>query len=321
MTADILPSPNVRVRHGRQFHDTNSNYGLPNDEGEHARLNHQHEAMKIMLGSNYTAPLPELNAGTGPRRILDIASGSGQWVLEIAKEFPKAEVIGIDLSDPGLSQSEIPNNSRFVIGDITKPLLFKEASFDVVQMRVVPSVQYTIQRSLNAAHPSCHALPGLRGGLILLVEPGENASSIGLDPPIMTESIKAISSIGHIEASRAPAAPTSSKGSWSIATRIATDLRNSPSMWTNINEKRLVIPIGVWTDDVAGQTAGKLLQHCTTELIKGFRPSLIDEGVLSGDQVDDMVIRLSKELEDGKKWKLESPYHFVWAEKSQKSAL
>ncbi|KAG8750276.1 hypothetical protein FRC12_012958 [Ceratobasidium sp. 428] len=315
MTADILPSPNVRVRHGRQFHDTNSNYGLPNDEGEHARLNHQHEAMKIMLGSNYTAPLPELNAGTGPRRILDIASGSGQWILEIAKEFPKAEVIGIDLSDPGLSQSEIPNNSRFVIGDITKPLPFKKASFDVVQMRVVPSVQ-----EREAIYKEIHRVLQ-PGGLILLVEPGENASSIGLDPPVMTESIKAISSIGHIEASRAPAAPTSSKGSWSIATRIATDLRNSPSMWTNINEKRLVIPIGVWTDDVAGQNAGKLLQHCTTELIKGFRPSLIDEGVLSGDQVDDMVIRLSKELEDGKKWKLESPYHFVWAEKSQKSAL
>ncbi|KAG9104646.1 hypothetical protein FRC06_000410 [Ceratobasidium sp. 370] len=132
----------------------------------------------------------------------------------------------------------------------------------------------------------------------------------------MTESTKAISSIGHIEATRSPATTPDSKGSWSIATRIASDLRDSPSMWTNIQEKRLVIPIGVWTDDTAGQKAGKLLQYCAIELIKGFRPALIDEGVLSGDRVDNMVTRLSKELEDGKKWKLESPYHFVWAEKS-----
>ncbi|KAG8737422.1 hypothetical protein FRC10_008201, partial [Ceratobasidium sp. 414] len=132
----------------------------------------------------------------------------------------------------------------------------------------------------------------------------------------MTESTKAISSIGHIEATRSPAATSSSKSSWSIATRIASDLRNSPSMWTNVREKKLIIPIGVWTDDTLGQKAGKLLQYCATELIIGFRPALIDEGVLSGNQVDDMVARLSKELEDGKKWKLESPYHFVWAEKS-----
>ncbi|KAG9115469.1 hypothetical protein FRC07_007544 [Ceratobasidium sp. 392] len=131
----------------------------------------------------------------------------------------------------------------------------------------------------------------------------------------MTESTKAISSIGHIEGSRSPVTKTSSKGSWSIATRIAADLQNSPSMWTNVHEKRLVIPIGVWAEDTVGQKAGKLLEYCATELIKGFRPSLIDEGVLPGDQVDDMIARLSKELEDGKKWKLESPYHFVWAEK------
>ncbi|KAG9098735.1 hypothetical protein FS749_003117 [Ceratobasidium sp. UAMH 11750] len=263
-----------------------------------------------VVGSNYTAPLPELNAGTGPRNILDVASGSGQWVLEIAKEFPRAKVTGIDLSDPGLSQSEIPPNSVFVIGDIIKPLPFETASFDVVQMRVVPSIQ-----EREAIYKETHRVLQ-PGGLILLVEPGENVSSIGLEPPAMTESTKAISSIGHIEATRFPATAPNSKGSWSIATRIASDLRNSPSMWTNVQEKRLVIPIGVWTDDTAGQKAGRLLQYCATELIKGFRPALIDEGVLSGDQVDDMVIRLAKELEDGKKWKLESPYHFVWAEKS-----
>ncbi|KAG8737064.1 hypothetical protein FRC12_017279, partial [Ceratobasidium sp. 428] len=144
--SNIYPSGNGRVRHGRRFHDTESNYGLPNDGEELVRLNKQHEALKIMLGSNYTAPLPKLNSRAGPQNILDIASGSGQWVLEtgcshIAKEFPKAKVVGIDLSGLDPSQSEIPLNARFITGDITKPLPFEATSFDVVQMRVVPSIQ------------------------------------------------------------------------------------------------------------------------------------------------------------------------------------
>ncbi|KAG8700590.1 hypothetical protein FRC09_005872 [Ceratobasidium sp. 395] len=270
--SNIYPSGNGRVRHGRRLHDTESNYGLPNDGEELVRLNKQHEAMKIILGSNYTAPLPELNSGAGPQSILDIASGSGQWVLEIAKEFPKAKVVGIDLSGPDLSQSEIPLNAQFITGDIR--------------------------------------------GLILLVEIGEDVSNTGLQPPAMIEKNEAISKIGHIKASRPSTTTASPKGSWSIATGIASDLRSSPSMWTNVHEKRLAVPIGVWTDDIAGQSAGKLLQYCVPELVKGFRPSLIDEGVLSGDQVDDLVTRLTNELKDGEKWKLETPYHFVWAEKT-----
>lgn len=39
---------------------------------------------RFLLGSNYTAPLPNLNAGDGPKSILDVGSGSGQWVVEVS---------------------------------------------------------------------------------------------------------------------------------------------------------------------------------------------------------------------------------------------
>ncbi|KAG8734968.1 hypothetical protein FRC10_011148 [Ceratobasidium sp. 414] len=92
MAIEVSPPPS--------FHDTSSNYVLPNDKEEHNRLSYQHEAIKLMVGGNYMAPLTELNAGAGPQNILDVCSGSGQWALEIAKEFPKAKVVGIDLSKP-----------------------------------------------------------------------------------------------------------------------------------------------------------------------------------------------------------------------------
>lgn len=62
-----------------------------------------------------------------------------------------------------------------------------------------------------------------------------------------------------------------------------------------------------------------MLQYCTTEIIRGFRPAIIDAGVLSGDQVDEIADRVARELQDGNKWQLQSPYYFFWAEKANGS--
>lgn len=35
--------------------------------------------------------------------ILDIGCGSGCWVIDMAKQYPRAEVIGMDLTPPNLS--------------------------------------------------------------------------------------------------------------------------------------------------------------------------------------------------------------------------
>ncbi|KAH7341503.1 hypothetical protein B0J17DRAFT_626003 [Rhizoctonia solani] len=62
-----------------------SNYALPTDEREFSRLNDQFQALKLITGSNYTAPLLQLHSGEGPKDILDIATGSGIWVIEVFK--------------------------------------------------------------------------------------------------------------------------------------------------------------------------------------------------------------------------------------------
>lgn len=46
------------------------------------------------------APRPE---GVDPPAILDIGAGSGRWALDMAKEFPHAEVVGLDLTPPNLA--------------------------------------------------------------------------------------------------------------------------------------------------------------------------------------------------------------------------
>lgn len=83
-----------------------------------------------------------------------------------------------------------------------------------------------------------------------MVEIAEHESRIGIKPPAMIESTEAMSKLGHIQATRTPlqSKSDSESQSWSIATRIANDLHGSPSMWTNVHEKKLVVPVGVWSD-------------------------------------------------------------------------
>ncbi|CAE6409083.1 unnamed protein product [Rhizoctonia solani] len=307
------PSPAVIIRHGRQFHKTGSNYGLPNDEGEYTRLNYQNDALKMMLGANYSAPLKHLNSGEGPLDVLDVASGSGIWVMEIAHEFPKARVVGMDMSEPEALGGNIPPNASFVIADITRKFPFEDQSFDVVQMRIVPSIH---ERTL--IYKEIHRV--LRpGGLIQLVEPSPHTSRVGCNPPAMDETDRAIIRCGH-KSETNEAATQQRKGSgdqdWSMGNRIASDLRDAPWMWTSIHETIVIVPIGVWTQDEISREAGRLMQHCAVELIKGFRPNLIDDARFTGEEVDGMISRLTNELEDGSRWQLEAPFHFIWAAKA-----
>ncbi|GAB1523085.1 hypothetical protein RhiTH_006214 [Rhizoctonia solani] len=306
-------SPDVVIRHGRQFHKTKSNYGLPNDEGEHTRLNYQNEALKMMLGANYTAPMQQLNAGEGPLDVLDVASGSGIWAIEMAREFPKAQVVGIDMSNPG-ALGNIPQNASFVIADITKRLPFEDQSFDVVQMRIVPSIH-----ERTSIYKEIHRV--LRpGGFIQLVEPSPHTSRVGRTPPAMDETDQAIIRCGHKSESKGETARQRRNGNdkddWSMGNRIASDLRRAPSMWMSIHETLVVVPIGVWTQDEVSREAGRLMQHCAVELIKGFRPNLIDDAGLTEGEVDSMITKLGNELEDGSRWQLQAPFHFVWAVKT-----
>lgn len=53
----------------------------------------QHHLITMSLnGELYLAPL------MNPTRILDIGTGTGLWAIEMADRFPKAMVIGTDLS-------------------------------------------------------------------------------------------------------------------------------------------------------------------------------------------------------------------------------
>jgi SAM-dependent methyltransferase len=105
-------------------------YLLAHDLPEHKRLEFQHFFLKGLLRANYLAPL----AKQPPTSILDVGSGTGRWVIEMAQQFPQATVMGIDLQATTISA---PLNTIFVQHNVLDGLPFVEHYFDYVHSRLL----------------------------------------------------------------------------------------------------------------------------------------------------------------------------------------
>lgn len=88
-------------------------YLFPNDQIEIERLDNQHEILKIVQGGrSYLAPWTRASP---PRKVLDVATGTGRWAIEVGDEFPGTQVIGIDLSP--IQPTLMPPNVTFFVDD------------------------------------------------------------------------------------------------------------------------------------------------------------------------------------------------------------
>jgi len=120
----------------RLFHSHGS-YVLPVDSDETKRQEAQHILLRMIIGSNYDAPIPIrelLNSNTCGRQVVDICTGAGHWVLEMAHEFPHVQFSGLDLVP--IQTRYPPDNVLFEIADVTDRLNFEDASVDVVHARM-----------------------------------------------------------------------------------------------------------------------------------------------------------------------------------------
>ncbi|KAK5053185.1 hypothetical protein LTR84_002159 [Exophiala bonariae] len=103
-------------------------YGLPIDTEEQKRMVLQHEKHKLLLGKPYLAPL-----GSTPQKILDLATGTGLWPIEVADQTPSAQVIGVDIAP--IAPLLVPPNCSFEIDDIERTWSWSKSSFDLIHIR------------------------------------------------------------------------------------------------------------------------------------------------------------------------------------------
>ncbi|KAG9048345.1 hypothetical protein FS837_000217 [Tulasnella sp. UAMH 9824] len=149
----------LRDLHGRQLNNVNDvsltplgpirsltasqSYRLPADLAERDRLDLQHEMLKSAIGGLYL-PREAVQIALSPRadgtvpKVLDVGTGSGKWVTDMAKEFPHAEVVGLDLA-PVNPSSTAPPNCRFILGDCNTCLddPSYESAYDMIQARCI----------------------------------------------------------------------------------------------------------------------------------------------------------------------------------------
>jgi ubiquinone/menaquinone biosynthesis C-methylase UbiE len=96
--------------------------------------------------------LPRLKTGkvfperldlSGVHRVLDVASGTGEWAIATAQAFPQLEVVGIDrdqeLHDHARTQARASglDTITFTITNARPPFDIPSASFDLVNVRFV----------------------------------------------------------------------------------------------------------------------------------------------------------------------------------------
>ncbi len=121
---------------GNRRHLAEAPYVLPKDFGEIRRLDFQHFLLRFGLRGNYLAPLGK------PLSILDVGCGTGRWAMEMATDFPQANVFGVDLVAAedvtlGYGLERRPDNYTFVTGNVLEKLPFEDNSFDFVHQRLL----------------------------------------------------------------------------------------------------------------------------------------------------------------------------------------
>lgn len=116
---------------------------LPNDDAEQERLDLQHHIWRLLLqGALYTAPLKipqpgeQTDVGGADFRILDLGCGTGIWAIDVADEFPRASVFGVDLSP--IQPEWVPGNCRFHVDDYEDEWTYRDdEKFDYIHGRAI----------------------------------------------------------------------------------------------------------------------------------------------------------------------------------------
>jgi SAM-dependent methyltransferase len=126
-TTAKMPQPTRDTRHYLE----DSTYQLPKDEEEDVRLNFQHHVLFHAIGNHYVAPI-----SSPLQLILDVGTGTGIWANEMARLFPEAVVVGIDLSDRSFKQPTQPN-CLLRLGNVVHGLPFPDEFFSYTHQRLL----------------------------------------------------------------------------------------------------------------------------------------------------------------------------------------
>lgn len=227
-------------------------YILPADAPEHRRLDLQQELLTrirdglfLYKDGVYRALTPK--PGDPKPVVLDLGCGSGFWAIEMAKQFPDVDVIGIDLVVP-TPTSPIPTNCRFEQHELNNGLAHYRNSANVIHASCIAQGITDNRQFLDEVWKALRP-----GGVYLVVAGDMQMLNENKKPWIVVEGRETDSDFSyHVLCMTKVWDAMKFKGPGILAyPQIASWLNEmGPELWEEIGSHDTYVPIGPWKENV-----------------------------------------------------------------------
>ncbi|KPM45556.1 hypothetical protein AK830_g945 [Neonectria ditissima] len=279
---------------GRRYHQyRHGTYPIPNDDAEQNRDDMKHAMMLELTGGKlFFAPI-----GDNPQKIIDLATGTGIWAVDVADKFPSASVVGVDLSP--IQPSWVPPNLRFLVDDIEDKWMHGYG-WDFVHMRCISPWLKDEVNVLRQAYE--HLNPG---GWIEIQELDARANcddgSLTPDAPLAKFFDTAETAVAN----------------FGMKFRAGENLREplEKAGFTNITCKILKVPIGTWAKDKKLRLIGLYCRTAVGDMFGAMAAKPLRK-ILDPVDIELFLAAARKDLHDGSKHSYEK-YYFWMGQKPQ----
>ncbi|KAF4537576.1 Tam domain methyltransferase protein [Lasiodiplodia theobromae] len=264
---------------GRTYHRyASGSYLFPNDEPESERLDLQYELLKVLFGMrDYFAPLHD------PRKILDIGTGTGKWAIEMASQFPNADITGTDLSP--IQPEWVPENVQFVIDDAQEDdWLLKPDSYDYIHTRVLLGCFEDFREIVRKSYK--YLKPGA------WMESQEFYSTLYCDDGTMAPDYP------FAEWTRTHDAAAMNLGR---PLRIANKMKRwyEEQGFVDVREEVFKLPINPWPKDPQMKMLGRFSENSLLEGIQAFSLAWFHRGLgWTKDEIEVYLVQVRKAISD-----------------------
>ncbi|KAI8989501.1 S-adenosyl-L-methionine-dependent methyltransferase [Pilobolus umbonatus] len=270
-------------RNYRQSQKPNEQF-LPCDDEEIERLQINHILMKSLFVSTFFAPVADqLKEGI---KVLEVATGPGWWLIDMATQYPKSHFTGIDTMIYPISLP--PANCHIKVFDISKKLPYPDNTFDYVTQHEA-LLRYS-QQDWDAILPELIRVCK-PGGYIESVEQSGNYQDIGPNMSIWMMRLTVSLQTRQINLK--------------IATQLQSMLEELGGL-ESIEASHRSAPIGWYGRN------GDLMLESVERLFDAIKPKLCEDWSMSSGKYDKIVQAASAECKDFRSW---INIHYVYGRK------
>ncbi|KAF8609756.1 hypothetical protein BDV93DRAFT_602378 [Ceratobasidium sp. AG-I] len=304
--------------HGRAFPLAQNTPTLfPTDDVEVQRLDLLHTALKLVLNGNYYGPVKDVLSETADRRkrALDLITAEGNWVREMAAEFPHVDFTSVD-TVPLVPHAQSLNILGYEVYDLYNGIAEADDTFDLVHVK-------------HATPKNCD-LPAFILEIYRVLRPGGLLIWSELET-----SVRDASAIDHNAAEKSP----NTVRGWQLVTDACARRGVAINTWrdiplllnprheiwcnnegtgnrargfTSMRKAVKMLPGTPWHPSPHLHDAGIIMRQIARQTWTSFIPLFISEG-LSNSEAEELVLRMCMETTEVVTGQIYVNYHVLYA--------